>query len=369
MADFRRTPLYDVQAERGARFVPFTGWELPVQYTGVVKETLGVRNQVGLFDVSHMGEFIVEGSGAFEALQAVVTNDLAKLVDGKALYTVMCVPTGGIVDDLIVYREAETRYFLCVNASRRSEDFEHITRGVASFACTVHDLSEEYGQLAVQGPQALALMAELTAHDVGTMAPFTWVDTTVAGIEGVRVARTGYTGEDGVELYCKAARAEALWRAIEGAGAPRGLVLCGLAARDVLRLEMRYPLYGNDIDLDHNPIEAGLGWVVKFKKGEFQGRDALAAAKKEGPTRKWVGFKMIERGIPRPGHQLRAAGEPVGSVTSGTHSPTLGEPIGAGYVSAAFAAPGSAVEVLIRGKPVKAEVVKTPFYNKPKALA
>ncbi|HET6346385.1 MAG TPA: glycine cleavage system aminomethyltransferase GcvT, partial [Myxococcota bacterium] len=337
MSEMRRTPLYAVQHARGGRFVPFAGWEMPVQFTGLVAEHQAVRERVGLFDVSHMGELIVEGPEALTALQYVVTNDVSKLTDGKALYTVMCVEDGGIVDDLIVYREAADRYFLCVNASRRQADHEHIRKHLTRFRCKLTDVSDDWAQIAVQGPRADDVVAALTSHDVRSMAPFTWTDASVGGVEGVRVARTGYTGERGFELYCRSDGAEDLWLALEKAGGPHGLALCGLGARDTLRLEMKYPLYGNDIDLARNPLEAGLGWVVKLPKGEFVGSAALSDIKAKGPARKWVGFKMTERGIPRQGYPIWANGAEVGVVTSGTHSPSLSEGIGAGYVPAALA--------------------------------
>lgn len=340
---------------------------MPVQFAGLVAEHQAVRQHAGLFDVSHMGELIVEGPEALAALQHVVTNDLGKLTDGKALYTVMCVESGGVVDDLIVYRESTTRYFLCVNASRRDADREHIRRLITRFRCKLSDVSQDYAQIALQGPQADAILAKLTSHPVAPMAPFTWADTTVAGLDKVRVARTGYTGEKGFELYCAPAQAEPLWRALEEAGGPLGLVPCGLGARDTLRLEMKYPLYGNDIDLDHTPLEAGLGWVVKLAKGDFVGQAALAAQKEKGVARKWVGFKAVERGIPRQGYPIAVGGKEVGTVSSGTHSPTLGYGIGCGYVPAEHAAVGSRLDIIIREKTVAAEVVATPFLKRDKA--
>jgi len=364
MSETRRTPLYRVQAERGGRFVPFAGWEMPVQFTGLLAEHQAVRERVGLFDVSHMGEVVIEGQEALAAVQHLVTNDVSRLEDGTALYTVMCVESGGIVDDLIVYREASDRYFLCVNAGRKDEDVAHITSTLKRFACTVTDRSLDFAQIAVQGPRALALLSELTRVKVAAMPSFTWQDASVAGIDAVRIARTGYTGEEGAELYVAPGRAEELWRALEKAGEKHGLALCGLGCRDTLRLEMKFPLYGNDIDLEHNPIEAGLSWVVKLNKGEFLGRAALAACAAAGPSRRWVGFKMEGRGIPRHGYPVHVGGKEVGLVTSGTHSPSLGEPIGAAYVPAAVAAVGSKLEIIIRDKPVAAVVVKTPFYKR-----
>ena len=363
----KRTPLYHVQHAHGGRFVPFAGWEMPVQFAGVMLEHTAVRQRAGLFDVSHMGEIVVAGPQALAALQAICTNDLATLVAGRALYTVMCTPDGGIIDDLIVYCEQpRSRYFLCVNASRRDDDLAHIVLHAKPFDCTVEDVSDTYAQLALQGPAALSILAAVCPAAVASLPAFAWADTSIAGLAAgdmVRVARTGYTGEHGYELYCSNTAAEPLWQALEAAGQAHGLVPCGLGARDTLRLEMKYPLYGNDIDLAHNPLEAGLGWVVKFNKGDFCGRDALLATKQQGCTRRWVGLKMTERGIARPGYPIVAAGKEVGMVTSGTHSPTLGEPIACGYVPQDLAAVGTPVSILIRDKPVAAVVAKTPFYR------
>ena len=364
MDDLRKTPLHMIQQLRGARFVPFVGWDMPVQFSGVVKEHQAVRTKVGLFDVSHMGEIMVEGPQAAAALQLIVTNDVTKLRDGRAQYTVMCRDDGGIVDDLIVYRETAERFFLCVNAGRRADDFAHLREHATRFRCQIRDVSEDFAQMALQGPAAIPLLEELTQGATAALAPFDWLDREVAGVQPVRIARTGYTGEAGFELYCASSVAEKLWRALEEAGEKYGLTLCGLGARDTLRLEMKYPLYGNDIDLQHNPLEAGLGWVVKFDKGNFIGRSALQKIKTDTPQRRWVGFKMQGRGIPRPGYPIYAAGQAVGMVTSGTHSPTLGEPIGCGYVPTSLAAVGSVFEIIIRDKPVAAYVVKTPFVKR-----
>jgi aminomethyltransferase len=276
----------------------------------------------------------------------------------------MCVEDGGIVDDLIIYREAADRYFLCVNAGRKDADVAHIRATLQKYDCKIDDQSDAWAQIAIQGPKAVALLGGLTTVDVGAMKSFTFADTTVGGVPNVRIARTGYTGEDGAELYVAARDAEKLFLSVEQAGQPHGLALCGLGARDTLRLEMKYPLYGNDIDLAHSPLEAGLGWVVKLDKGEFVGKAALARQKQAGVQRRWVGFKMKERGIPRHGYVIAKDGKAIGEVTSGTHSPSLGEPIGAGYVPAALAALGSQFDVVIRDKPVAAEVVKTPFLQR-----
>jgi aminomethyltransferase len=364
MTDLKRTPFYDLQAAQGARFVPFAGWEMPVQFSGVIAEHKAVREAAGLFDVSHMGEVTVRGPGAFDGLQYVITNDLSKLEDGGALYTAMCLEDGGIVDDLIVYRLAQDDYFICINAGRRDEDVAHFHQHLASFDCVVEDCSDSWAQLALQGPTALEVFGAVSDLDAAGMQPFTFVDARVGGVDGVRVARTGYTGEDGVELYLRVESAAAVFEALVAAGEARGLQLCGLGARDTLRLEMKYALYGNDIDTEHNPYEGGLGWVVKLKKGDFLGRDALAAVKEAGPKRKLVGFKMEGRGIPRQGYAICVEGADIGVVTSGTHSPSLGEAIGVGYVDASLTAVGSQFNIRVRGKEIPAVVVKTPFYKR-----
>lgn len=364
MAELLHTPFHSLQAKRGARFVSFAGYELPVQFTGVIAEHTAVRQQAGLFDVSHMGEFIVEGPQALDAVQYAVTNNVAKLVDGKALYTVMCLENGGIVDDLIVYRVAADKFFLVVNGARRAADWQHLRKLVDPYDCRLRDESEGWAQLALQGPNAMAIAATQTSADLAGLKPFTFVDTEFSGVSGVRVARTGYTGEDGVELYVAAEQAPKLWAAIEEAGQDSGLALCGLASRDTLRLEMKFALYGNDIDEEHNPYEAGLGWVVKLKAGDFHGRERLVQIKAEGPKRKLVGIKMAGRGIPRQGYPIAKNGNEIGVVTSGTHSPSLGVPIGIGYVTTDYADTGTDIDIVIRGKAVAAHVVETPFYKR-----
>ncbi len=358
MTELKRTPFYQRHSALGARFVPFAGYEMAVQVSGVVAEHTAVRTEVGLFDVSHMGEVVIAGAEATAALQALITNDVEKLVAGQALYSVMCRDDGGIIDDLIVYRESESRYFLVINASRRDEDIAHMKAVLSGKDCTIDDQSEDWALLALQGPKAERVLAKLTEIDLAGLESFHFSDGEVGGCSGVRVARTGYTGEDGFELYCPAAQSVALWDALFRAEPT--LTVCGLGARDTLRLEMKFPLYGNDLDLDHNPYEAGLGWVVKLAKGDFIGRAALEVVKKDGPKRKWVGFAMEGRGIPRQGYPIHV-GDGAGVVTSGTHSPTLGAPIGAGYVPTEHSKVDTEIEVEIRGKRVPARIVKTPF--------
>jgi aminomethyltransferase len=357
-----RTPLYSLHLARGGRFVDFAGWEMAVQFAGLVSEHLATRSHAGLFDVSHMGELTVTGPQALAALQYLVTNDVAKLQDGRALYTVLCVADGGMVDDLIIYREHAESYFLCVNASRRQVDLAHIKQHSSKFNCQVTDVSDNWALLALQGPQAQTIVTALCPDETASLRPFAWMHTELAGVP-VRLARTGYTGEHGFEIFVAPAAAEALFLALEKAGTPLGMQLCGLGARDTLRLEMKYPLYGNDIDLQHHPLEAGLGWVVKFTKGDFLGRAALLRHKEQGPVRVWVGFKMLGRGIARAGYKVVAQGKEVGCITSGTHSPSLGEPIACGYVPVALSKPGTTLDIIIRDRPVQAQVVNTPFYS------
>jgi aminomethyltransferase len=359
-----RTPLYAEHVRLGAKLVPFAGWEMPIQYKGIAAEHTAVRERVGLFDVSHMGELHVTGSGALEAVNALITNDLAKAADGQAVYTCCCNAGGTILDDLIVYRRSATDVLVVCNASNRpkiSAHFAQALRGV-----TFVDESDETSLIAVQGPRALELLARAgTSLDAGKLGSFRFADGSVAGVK-VTIARTGYTGEDGVELFCQNAGAAQLFSALLEAGQELGAEPIGLGARDTLRLEARLSLYGNEIDETTNPIEAGLGWVVKLDKpGGFLGRDALVKVKSEGPTRGIVGFEMVGRGIGRHGYPLLStSGEVVGVCTSGGPSPTLGKSIGLGYLPIAQTAVGTSFLVDCRGKSIEAKVVKTPFYKR-----
>ncbi len=354
-----RTPLYDIQKQRGARFVDFGGWDMPVQFTGGIDEHTAVRTAVGLFDVSHMGEVRITGKDALRFAQELVTQDIEKLAAGEACYCVMCTESGGIVDDLIVYREASGDIFLVINAGTTPKDLAHINSVAKRFDVTVHDLSSDYALIAVQGPKSNALLEGLVKQIPHKR--FSFVDTeTHAGLP-VRVARTGYTGELGVEIFVSPVSAEALFVAIEQAGAAHGLKLCGLGARDSLRLEKKLPLYGNDIDETTSPLEAGLGWVVKLDKASFVGRAALQQQKAEGVKRRWIGFKMRDNHIPRSGYPVLISGREVGKVTSGLMSPMLKIGIGCAYVPVEHAEVGRALEILIRDKPHTAEIVKTPF--------
>jgi aminomethyltransferase len=342
-----RTPLYERHVALGARMVPFAGWEMPVQYEGVIQEHRAVRTDAGVFDVSHMGEFEVEGPRANELLQGLLSNDLDRVERGHAQYTLLTNERGGIVDDLIAYRLDECRFMLIVNGANRHADFDWI-KGREISGSDVRDVSDEYALLAVQGPRAIAKLGLPPA------AAFTFAEATIDGVQTM-VNRTGYTGEDGCELLCMAEDAVALWDAVLA----RGVVPCGLGARDTLRLEVCYPLHGNDIGPDTDPISAGLGWTCALGK-EFTGVDVLRRVKDEGPVQKLAAFVMEERAIPRHGMPIEGGGV----VTSGSHSPTLDVGIGMGYVPAAQAAPGTGLTVDVRGKARAGRIVKKPIYSK-----
>jgi aminomethyltransferase len=358
-----RTPLYDAHVKAGARMVEFAGFDMPVQYKGVLEEHAAVRSDVGIFDVSHMGEVTLEGPRALEAAQGLVTNDLSKCKDGQAQYSALCNEKGGVIDDIIVYRFSPGRLFVCVNASGREKDFEWM-RDRAGKDVAVGQRSDDWAQIAVQGPNAPKLVDSLCEPRVLDLGYYHFREATVAGVRGCIVARTGYTGEDGFEVFVPPSGARKLWDTL----VERGAVPCGLGARDSLRLEVAYRLYGNDMDEEHTPLEAGLGWIVKLdKKGGFVGSEALIRQKQQGLSRKLVGFKLTGKGIARHGYPTLKEGKRVGEVTSGTMSPVLKEPIGLAYVPAALSKEGSAFEVEIRGKPVPAQVVKTPFVEKIKS--
>ena len=366
MADLRRTPLYDIHKASGAKMVPFGGWDMPVEYSGLIAEHMAVRTAAGLFDVSHMGQFEVEGEGALAFLQRVTSNNVAKLVDGQAQYSALPMPSGCPVDDVIVYRRSERRYLVVVNASNVEKDWAWLLAQKPE-ACGLHNLSDQYALLALQGPKAEAILRALTPLDLASIGFYRFAEGEVNGRPSI-VARTGYTGEDGFEIFASPADAPALWRKLVEAGAPHGLLPAGLGARDTLRLEARMMLYGNDMDETTTLVEAGLGWIVSTDetKGDWNGRAVLAAQKSGGAPRKLVGFEMVERGIPRHGYPVFVDGQPSGTVTSGTFAPFLQKSIGLCYVPAARAAAGTPLEVEIRGRRVQARVVPTPFYKRPR---
>jgi aminomethyltransferase len=338
--------------------VPFGGWDMPVQYAGIVEEHRCVRAAVGLFDISHMGEFEVRGPGALAAVQALTTNDASALETGRVQYSLLCYPEGGIVDDLTLYRLGDQHYMLTVNASNIDKDWAWVTEH--GKGAEWKNVSAETGLLAVQGPRAEGLVQRLADRDVTSLPYYHFARGAVAGVACL-ISRTGYTGEDGFELYAPAARLEALWHALLDAGAAAGIQPIGLGARDTLRLEMKFALYGNDIDETTSPLEAGLGWVVKPAKGEFIGRAAIERLRAAGVTRKLAGFEMVERAVARHGYRLFKAGASVGAVTSGSFSPSLERCIGMGYIRTDLAAAGTEFDVEIRGQAQRARVAKTPF--------
>jgi aminomethyltransferase len=359
MSGLKTTPLNAFHRRNGGRMVDFAGWDMPVQYKSILDEHKAVRQRAGLFDVSHMGEADVKGPEALKFLQHLVSNDCAKLFPGRVLYTVMCYPHGGVVDDLLVYMRGTDDYFLCINAGNIEKDIAWMQEQAKGFNCTVTNRSADYGQLAIQGPRAVEIVQTLTKTTLADVKYYHFTDGEVAGVKCI-ISRTGYTGEDGVELYCAAADAEKLAEAVLAAGAPLGLELAGLGARDSLRLEAGFPLYGHEITQDINPITAGLGWVVKFDKGAFVGSDVLAAEKANGSKQKIVFFKTGDRRIVRAETPvLNAAGAPVGRVVSGTISPMLNEAIGSALVDAAAAKEALAVD--IRGTKMNLQLVKPPF--------
>jgi aminomethyltransferase len=362
----KKTPLFERHRAAGARIVDFGGWAMPVQYAGVLAEHHAVREGVGLFDVSHMGEFLVEGDGAEGFLQRLTTNDVTALAIGQAQYSLALLPTGGVVDDLLVYKRAEGRYLICVNAACIDNDWAWFSdhHDPEADGCELINASGDWAQLAIQGRHAEKIVAMLTDLPVSDVPYYRFLEGTFAGVPAI-VARTGYTGEDGFEVFIAPEDAPRVWDAILTTGEPYAIQPIGLGARDTLRLEMKYSLYGNDITTETTPLEARLGWITKLKKGDFIGRDALLEQKAQGLERVLVGFKLLERGIARHGHSVIVDGEPYGEVTSGSMSPSLGDSIGLCYLPFRHRKPGSRFEVQVRKKRIPAEVVKPPFYTRP----
>ena len=361
-----KTPLHSAHRSLGAKMITFGAWEMPVEYSGLIAEHLAVRQAAGLFDVSHMGEFIVEGAGALAFLQRVTCNNVAKLVDGQAHYTALPLDNGAPADDVILYRRSGENFVLIVNAGNREKDLAWL-RSQHPTDCRLDDRSDDYALMALQGPNAQAILASLTAADLPSLAYYHFTDATVAGVAAT-IARTGYTGEDGFELLVPPQSAEDVWMKLLDAGKPRGLVPAGLGARDTLRLEAKMCLYGNDIDETTSLIEAGLGWTVSLEeaKGAFPGRTVLEGHKKNGPPRKLVGFEVTGRGIARHGYPVLHRGEVIGQVTSGSYAPFLQKSIGLCYLPSAIASTGTEIDVDIRGRRVEARVVPTPFYKRPR---
>lgn len=356
----KKVALNDTHISLNAKMVPFAGFNMPVQYSGINIEHETVRKAVGVFDVSHMGEFILKGEGALDLIQRVSSNDASKLFDGKIQYSCLPNETGGIVDDLLVYRIDEKTYLLVVNASNIQKDWDWISK-YNTGGVEMKNISDETSLLAVQGPRAAEALQSLTDIDLASMEYYTFKKGKFAGIDNVLISATGYTGAGGFELYFDNKHASHIWDAIFKAGEPFGIKPVGLAARDTLRLEMGFCLYGNDIDDTTSPIEAGLGWITKFSKN-FVNSEYLAAQKQSGVERKLVGFEMIDRGIPRHDYEIvDSEGNVIGKVTSGTQSPSLQKAIGLGYVKTAFSKEGSEIYIRIRENKVKAQVVKVPF--------
>ena len=362
----RKTPLHAVHREMGAKMVPFGGWEMPEEYAGLISEHMAVRQAAGLFDVSHMGELEVAGPGALAFLQRVTSNDVAKLADGQAQYSALPNESGAPKDDVIVYRRGADRYMLVVNASNIEKDFGWL-RAQGPQGCEVTDRSEAWALLALQGPRAREILQPLTPVDLSGVAYYHFAEGEVDG-HPATISRTGYTGEDGFEIFVAQGHAEALWRRLIEAGREKGLQPAGLGARDTLRLEARMCLYGNDMDESTSLVEAGLGWIVSLDeaKGDFPGRAVLEAQKKKGAPRKLVGFEVTGRGIARHGYPVFLDGEPAGSVTSGSYAPYLQRNIGLCYLPSGRSAAGTAVQIDIRGRNVPARVVPTPFYKRSK---
>ena len=359
-ATLKRTPLHDIHVALGAKMVPYAGYEMPVQYpTGITTEHKAVRERAGMFDVSHMGEFIVRGKDAVKFVNHVTTNDVAALAVGQAHYSAILNERGTFEDDCLVYR-FDDHLMMVVNASNIAKDLAHISRHLDRFEASIEDVSDEIALLALQGPQAARILQPLTSVDLSAIKYYHFAVGTVAGVDDIIVSRTGYTGEDGFELYFDNAHAAHVWNAIMAGGE---VTPTGLGCRDSLRLEMGMALYGNDIDDTVTPLEANLGWIVKLAKSDFVGRDALVRQKEQGIAKKLVGFTTSERAFPRHGYPVVCDGTPSGVVCSGTLSPMLNVPIGTCYLPTAHSKPGSELGIEIRGKIVKAEVVKTPFYK------
>jgi len=359
----KNTALSQTHEKLGAKMVPFAGYNMPVSYEGVNAEHETVRNGVGVFDVSHMGEFLIEGPNALDLIQKVTSNDASKLTVGKAQYSCLPNETGGIVDDLIVYRVKEETYLLVVNASNIEKDWTHIAKYNKEFNAEMKDLSEKYSLLAIQGPKAVEAMQSITSVDLEQIKFYNFVVADFAGIDHVIISATGYTGSGGFEIYCKNIEVKQVWDKVFEAGAKFGIKPIGLAARDTLRLEMGYCLYGNDITDETSPFEAGLGWITKFTK-DFVNSEALAREKEHGPKQKLVAFELDDRGIPRQGYDIvDGQGKTIGKVTSGTMSPSMGKGIGLGYVPNIFTEIGSKINIQIRKNAIPATVVKLPFYK------
>ncbi len=361
----KKTALNAIHRAAGARMVEFGGWEMPVEYSGIVQEHLAVRTAAGLFDVSHMGEIEVKGPQAVTLLQYVTSNDVTRLRVSQAQYSALMHPSGGVVDDCLVHQLGNDHYFLCVNAANTDRDFDWIVqyrRGRAE-ATEVRNVSEQYSQIALQGPRAAAILSRVTDVNLAELKYYWFRQARCCGVEGL-LARTGYTGEDGFEFYFPPAESARVWEQLLEAGRPEGLIPCGLGARNTLRLEAAYPLYGHELDEETTLLEAGLGWICKLEKGDFLGRNVLIEQQQRGVRKRLVGFEMLDRAIARDGYPVWVDGEAVGRVTSGSYAPFLKKNIGLAYVPPGAAAPGREVQIEIRGRRAAARQVALPFYKR-----
>jgi aminomethyltransferase len=358
----KTTPLINIHKELGGKLVPFSGWKMPIQFQGVIQEHQCVRDGVGIFDVSHMGEIEIKGSSAKSLLQKLITNDIDSIKDNQALYTLMCFENGGVVDDLLVHRFSENHYFLCVNAANTEKDFQWILKNSRPFDATIRNTSYEISQLAIQGKNSEALLQKLCLASLSDIKYYHFEKAKIHNFLGI-IARTGYTGEDGFEVYLDKGDAEIVLREILKVGKEFNLQPIGLGARDTLRMEMGYALYGNEINEESKPLEAGLGWVIKMDKPEFIGKEAIKKQMDDGNSRKLTGIRLLGRGVPRPHYRVLKNGAPVGELTSGTFSPSLNTGIGLCYLSPEYADPGTKLEVEIRKLRIPAMVVKPPFLS------
>lgn len=359
----KKTPLYEKHIQLKGKMIDFGGWSLPVEYTGIIPEHEAVRTKAGIFDVSHMGEITVKGEDSEKYLQMLLTNDISLLNNNQIAYTAMCYPHGGVVDDLLVYKYSNTDYLLVVNASNTEKDYQWMKENI--FGNTeILNVSENYAQLALQGPLAETILQKLTSKNLNEIEFYYFSDNVKVGNIEALVSRTGYTGEDGFELYFAYDKAEEMWDLILEAGKDEGLIPAGLGARDTLRFEASLPLYGHELNENITPLEAGLGFFVKLNKENFIGKEALARQKSEGLKRRIVGFEMIDRGIPRNNYEVYKEGEKIGYVTTGSFSPTLKKNIGLALINSAYSKEGTEIEILIRNKNSKAKVIKKPFYSK-----
>ncbi|MEG6586127.1 glycine cleavage system aminomethyltransferase GcvT [Dendrosporobacter sp. 1207_IL3150] len=361
----KQTPLYDAHLSYGGKIIDFGGWMLPVQYQGILDEHRAVRERAGLFDVSHMGEILVQGEDAEAFLQMLVTNDVTNITDNQALYTPMCYPDGGTVDDLLIYRYSAHKYLLVINAANIYKDWEWLQSQKTNFKVVLDNLSSEIAQLAIQGPLSCSILSNVTTEALKELRYYHFIANADVCGKTVLLSRTGYTGEDGFEIYCKPEDSNEIWEKLLKAGREYGLVPAGLGCRDTLRFEACLPLYGHELSALISPLEAGLGRFIKFKKSNFTGKDALLKQKEAGLNRKIIAFTVSGRGIARAGYPINAAGNNIGVVTSGSYSPTLDKNLGLGLINTVYSQVGKSIEIEIRGKNVSAEVVAKPFYSRP----